>query len=42
MPSELSRPNLVVIVMIKNQDNINEVEKEDELKISVKLLSVPK
>lgn len=42
MPSELSWPNLVVIIMIKYQDNINEAKKEDELKISVKMLSIPK
>jgi hypothetical protein len=42
MPFELSQPNLVVIIMIKCQDNINKAAKDSELKISVKVLSITK
>lgn len=41
-PFELSQPNLVVITMIKWQDNINKAAEDDELKISMKMLSIPK
>lgn len=39
-PFELSQPNLVVIIMIKCQDNINKTAEEDELKISMKVPSI--
>lgn len=39
-PFELSQPNLVVIIMIKCQDNINKAAEEDKLKISMKVPSI--